>query len=166
MSGLKLYLFGPPRLERDGEAINPGLRKAMTLRACLAVTRQSHSRDVLATLFWPDDSQREARAKKLTPLTATTSWPTSPCPTAQSSTRSNIFRPRACARGRDESPQARQYFRQALEIVARTGAAPAALDVLVGWADLLFEGDPPSANKKGVTDDNPTHLACQSRRPL
>lgn len=62
MAGLKLYLFGPPRLERNGEAVNPGLRKAMALLAYLAVTGQPHSRDALATLFWPDDSQCKARA--------------------------------------------------------------------------------------------------------
>ena len=61
MSQLRLFLFGSPRLERDGEPVDISLRKALALLAYLAVTEQSHSRDALATLFWPDDDQRKAR---------------------------------------------------------------------------------------------------------
>ncbi len=61
MSQLRFYLFGAPRLEREDEAIKISLRKALALLAYLAVTQQSHSRDALATLFWPDDSQSKAR---------------------------------------------------------------------------------------------------------
>ncbi|MBE7549953.1 MAG: tetratricopeptide repeat protein [Anaerolineales bacterium] len=62
MSQLRVYLFGAPRLEREDEAIKISLRKALALLAYLAMTQQSHSRDALATLFWPDDRQRKARA--------------------------------------------------------------------------------------------------------
>lgn len=62
MVQLKLYLFGPPRLERAGQPVEINLRKALALMVYLAVTRQTHSRDALATLFWPDSSQRHARA--------------------------------------------------------------------------------------------------------
>ncbi len=62
MAPLQLFLFGPPRLERDGQAINITPRKAMALLAYLAVTSQLHSRDALATLFWPESDQAFARA--------------------------------------------------------------------------------------------------------
>ncbi|NTU85965.1 MAG: SARP family transcriptional regulator, partial [Chloroflexales bacterium] len=62
MAQLRLFVFGPPRLERDGEAVELGLRRALALLVYLAVTRQPQSRDALATLLWPDSDQREARA--------------------------------------------------------------------------------------------------------
>ena len=61
MSTLKLLLFGPPRVEFNGEPVNITLRKALALLVYLGVTRQSHSRDALATMFWPNDSQSKAR---------------------------------------------------------------------------------------------------------
>ena len=62
MSPLQLFLFGPPRIERDGKPVESGLRKADALLIYLAVTRQFHSRDALAALFWPEDNQSTARA--------------------------------------------------------------------------------------------------------
>ena len=62
MAGLKLYLFGPPHLERDGVLLDLGRRKATALLAYLAVTHQRHSRDALATLFWPEYDSRRGRA--------------------------------------------------------------------------------------------------------
>lgn len=62
MTLLNLYLFGPPRVVRDGHVIDISLRKALALFVYLAATRQPHSRDALATLFWPENNQREARA--------------------------------------------------------------------------------------------------------
>src|SRR5690606_24708670 len=61
MTQLRLYVFGPPRLERDGQPIDLGLRKALALCVYLTISRQPQSRDALATLFWPDQDQREAR---------------------------------------------------------------------------------------------------------
>lgn len=61
MSQFRLFLFGLPRLEQDGQAIDITLRKALALLAYLAVTRQPHSRDALATLLWPDKDQRSSR---------------------------------------------------------------------------------------------------------
>ena len=58
----KLYLLGAPRLERDGQPLTVTLRKALALLIYLAVTRQAHSRDTLATLFWPEKDQAAARA--------------------------------------------------------------------------------------------------------
>lgn len=62
MTHLRLFLFGSPRLERDGFSPPMDTRKAMALLAYLAATGQSHSRDALAGLFWPDYEQSQARA--------------------------------------------------------------------------------------------------------
>jgi predicted ATPase/DNA-binding SARP family transcriptional activator len=63
MTQLRVYSFGPPRLERNGQPIDIGLRKALALIVYLAVTRQHHSRDALATLLWPEGDQREGRGR-------------------------------------------------------------------------------------------------------
>jgi predicted ATPase/DNA-binding SARP family transcriptional activator len=60
MATRQLFVFGPPRLEHAGPPI--GLRKAVALLVYLAVTGQPHSRDILAALLWPRDTQRQARA--------------------------------------------------------------------------------------------------------
>lgn len=62
MSRLALTLFGPPRIECDGQLVNTDTRKAIALLAYLAVTQQPHSRDTLAALLWPDYDQPHARA--------------------------------------------------------------------------------------------------------
>ncbi len=71
MSVLSLYLFGPPRVEIDGIAIDFDTRKAVALLAYLATTRKQHSRDSLATLLWSEYDQSHARAalrRTLSPL--------------------------------------------------------------------------------------------------
>jgi predicted ATPase/DNA-binding SARP family transcriptional activator len=62
VSRLALFLLGPPRIERNGAPIKIHRRKAMALIAYLAATGRSHSRDALATLFWPEADQSRARA--------------------------------------------------------------------------------------------------------
>lgn len=62
MSHLALFLLGPPRLERDGEPADIVRRRAMALLAYLAVTNESHSRQSLANLLWPEYDERRARA--------------------------------------------------------------------------------------------------------
>jgi predicted ATPase/DNA-binding SARP family transcriptional activator len=62
MSRLALYLLGHPRIELDGSPLQVGRRKATALLAYLVVTGQGHSRDALATLFWPEHDQSQARA--------------------------------------------------------------------------------------------------------
>jgi predicted ATPase/DNA-binding SARP family transcriptional activator len=62
MSGLKLWLLGSPRLERDGAPLQVERRKAVALLAYLALTGEAHSREALATLFWPDYTQARAHA--------------------------------------------------------------------------------------------------------
>src|SRR5690606_20334648 len=59
---LRIFLFGTPRFEKDGEPITISRRKAIALLAYLTVTNQPHSRDALATLLWPDYDQSGARA--------------------------------------------------------------------------------------------------------
>lgn len=62
MTHVRLFLLGTPRIERDGENIALGLRKAIALIAYLAVTKHLQSRDHLAGLLWPEDSQITARS--------------------------------------------------------------------------------------------------------
>ncbi|MFL5663836.1 MAG: AAA family ATPase [Ktedonobacteraceae bacterium] len=61
MTRLALFLLGPPRIEREGMPITVDTRKAIALIAYLAITRQRHSRDALATLLWPEYDQTNAR---------------------------------------------------------------------------------------------------------
>lgn len=62
MPSYKLFLFGAPRLEQNGEALPLSGRKLPALLAYLAATAQPQSRDLLATLFWPEFDQSIARA--------------------------------------------------------------------------------------------------------
>ena len=61
MTALCLYLFGAPRLERDGVPVTTDTRKAIALIAYLAVTQRAHTRDTLATLLWGDADEQHAR---------------------------------------------------------------------------------------------------------
>jgi hypothetical protein len=79
MSQLALNLLGPPRVEIDVHEIRISRRKALALLAYLAMERSSrsagasasvrsadvpmsvHTRDALATLFWPEQDQSRAR---------------------------------------------------------------------------------------------------------
>jgi predicted ATPase/DNA-binding SARP family transcriptional activator len=70
MSRLSLYLLGPPRVEKDGEPVTIQRRKSVALLAYLAVTRGSHTRDALATLFWPEYDHSRARASLRSALTS------------------------------------------------------------------------------------------------
>jgi len=54
---LKLYLLGSPQIELDGESVRVDTRKVTALLAYLAVTGESHTRDALATLFWPESDR-------------------------------------------------------------------------------------------------------------
>ena len=61
MSAMKLILFGSPRVEQKEQPVEVSRRKSMAMLAYLAATEQPHSRDTLATLFWPEVDQRRAR---------------------------------------------------------------------------------------------------------
>jgi DNA-binding SARP family transcriptional activator len=59
---LSLYLLGPPRIERDGVPIKVDTRKAIALLAYVAITGESHRRDALVNLLWPEYDQTRGRA--------------------------------------------------------------------------------------------------------
>ncbi|MGD2155373.1 MAG: alpha/beta fold hydrolase [Anaerolineales bacterium] len=55
-------MFASPRLEKAGQPIELGLRKAMAMLSYLVLTKGEYSRDELASLFWPESSPSSARA--------------------------------------------------------------------------------------------------------
>lgn len=59
---LRLFFLGPPRIERDGQQIEPDTRKAVALLAYLTVTGEYQTRDSLAALLWPEMDDEHARA--------------------------------------------------------------------------------------------------------
>jgi predicted ATPase/DNA-binding SARP family transcriptional activator len=62
MTGLKLFLLGPPRLERGDDSIKLEARKNIALLAYLAMTGECHTRESLVTLLWPELNPSRARA--------------------------------------------------------------------------------------------------------
>lgn len=68
-----LFLFGPPRLERDGQPLQLGSRKALALLSYLVVESQPHARDKLANLLWPESDQTLSRGSLRRTLHALTS---------------------------------------------------------------------------------------------
>jgi predicted ATPase/DNA-binding SARP family transcriptional activator len=63
MAEFRLTLFGKPQVRYADEALDAQLSaKAVALLAYLAVTRQSHSRQALAGLFWGELPEATARA--------------------------------------------------------------------------------------------------------
>ena len=62
MAGLRIFLYGPPRFELDGSPSTIKERKAIALLVYLAVSATRHSRDALAAMLWPKQSQSAARA--------------------------------------------------------------------------------------------------------
>jgi predicted ATPase/DNA-binding SARP family transcriptional activator len=62
MSRLALYFLGAPRVELDSQPIHISRRKAVALLAYLATTKQSHRRDSLTALLWPETDHSRARA--------------------------------------------------------------------------------------------------------
>jgi pentatricopeptide repeat protein len=59
----ELILLGNPRLQLDSTPILLQRRRAMALLAYLAVTRQSHARDMLVTLIYPELDESAGRAE-------------------------------------------------------------------------------------------------------
>ncbi len=55
MLSLRIYLFGTPRLDVNGEIPDIRRRKGLALLAFLAVTGQPHTREALATMLWPEN---------------------------------------------------------------------------------------------------------------
>ncbi len=60
MTGLRIGLLGPPRLEAEGALVDVPSRKAVALLAYLAVTGEQ-SRETLATLLWPESDRERSR---------------------------------------------------------------------------------------------------------
>ncbi|MEZ4718700.1 MAG: BTAD domain-containing putative transcriptional regulator [Caldilineaceae bacterium] len=58
---MQLRFFGQPQLSIDGHTVDLKSRKGWALLAYLAATDRAHSRDLLATLFWPEHTQTRAR---------------------------------------------------------------------------------------------------------
>jgi DNA-binding SARP family transcriptional activator len=78
MSELRLYLFGSPRIEHQGQVIEVERRKALALAAYLALAKRPVTRDALAALLWPDLDQEHARAALRSTLPALTSLSAQP----------------------------------------------------------------------------------------
>jgi len=62
MPRLRVYLLGSPRVELDATLIVIRRRKSLALLAYLAITGQSHRRETLAALLWPDYDESRASA--------------------------------------------------------------------------------------------------------
>ncbi|MBI5929616.1 MAG: AAA family ATPase [Chloroflexi bacterium] len=62
MAELRVYLFGEPHLEYDAKQIVFARRKALALIAYLVLAEHRQSRDIVATLLWPDLDQQRAHA--------------------------------------------------------------------------------------------------------
>jgi predicted ATPase/DNA-binding SARP family transcriptional activator len=61
-SEARLFLLGAPRGHVAGQDIQITHRKPLALLAYLAVTRRSHTREALASIFWPDSDTARAYA--------------------------------------------------------------------------------------------------------
>ena len=62
MSSLTIRVLGSPQVLRNGESLPIRPKKAFALLLYLAATGTPHTRDHLATLFWPENGQRQARS--------------------------------------------------------------------------------------------------------
>lgn len=58
---LRLYLFGAPRIERDGVDLAPRRSKALALLAYLVVTGRAHGREGLVAMLWPEFEPDDGR---------------------------------------------------------------------------------------------------------
>jgi predicted ATPase/DNA-binding SARP family transcriptional activator len=67
-SPLRFHLLGPIQIEREGERVHLPRRKVESLLAYLLLHPERHSRDYLATLFWGDSSDAQARHSLRTAL--------------------------------------------------------------------------------------------------
>lgn len=72
MTDLRLYLFGTPRLEFQGNPVNIERRKAFALAAFLALSGQPQSRDLLGDFLWPELDHEHGRSALRSTLRALT----------------------------------------------------------------------------------------------
>ncbi|MBK8023203.1 MAG: hypothetical protein IPK19_17695 [Chloroflexi bacterium] len=61
MAALRLLLFGAPHFEVDGQIVDGVRRKAIAMATYLALTDRPQTRDMLATMFWPDQDEERGR---------------------------------------------------------------------------------------------------------
>jgi predicted ATPase/DNA-binding SARP family transcriptional activator len=57
----KIYLFGSPRIYKNGEMVQISRRKSLAIFAYLSITNKPHNRDEMATLLYPGNDQSSAR---------------------------------------------------------------------------------------------------------
>lgn len=62
MTQIEFLFFGPPCFRVNGTAVKINRRKAVALAAYLAVTAKPHTREKLATMFWPESASARSRA--------------------------------------------------------------------------------------------------------
>jgi DNA-binding SARP family transcriptional activator/predicted ATPase len=62
MAELALFVFGPPRLERDRSPVIVPRRKALALLVYLAITHRPQAREALIALLWPESDAASAHA--------------------------------------------------------------------------------------------------------
>lgn len=72
MTELQVYLFGMPRIEYQGRPVVIERRKALALVAYLALTEQPQSREIIASLLWPDLDHAHGRSALRSTLHALT----------------------------------------------------------------------------------------------
>jgi predicted ATPase/DNA-binding SARP family transcriptional activator len=58
---LRIFLFGAPRIEQNGQAVALRRSKALALLAYLALTRRPQDREALLALLWPEFDAASAR---------------------------------------------------------------------------------------------------------
>lgn len=58
---MRVQLLGPPRVEREGHAVEMDTRKATALLAYLSLGGKAQARDRLAAMFWPKAGTERAR---------------------------------------------------------------------------------------------------------
>jgi TolB-like protein/DNA-binding SARP family transcriptional activator len=63
MPDIRIRLFGSPRIEIDGKAVDLGRRKALALACYLAAAGRDHAREVVAALLWPENDPASSRAE-------------------------------------------------------------------------------------------------------
>ena len=79
----RLYLLGPPRIERDGVPVMVDTAKAIARLAYPVLTETSQRRETLIGLLWPESDQAHGRPVLRRTLSASTRrwgangcWPT------------------------------------------------------------------------------------------
>ena len=72
MNELRLYLFGTPRIEFQGQLVKIGRRKALAIAAYLALAEHPQSRDTVAALLWPELDAEHAHSALRSTLSALT----------------------------------------------------------------------------------------------